>query len=103
MELRGLLGSRHGAGRQRCSVLTEIRDEVRRTNERLVQTNERLVHLEESLSRWIVESEMRTVTAISELAQSGQGLTGFLRDALGLEPRVAQCGREIQVLEERIG
>ncbi|HVS62261.1 MAG TPA: hypothetical protein VMT85_02035 [Thermoanaerobaculia bacterium] len=46
---------------------------------------------------------MRTVTAISELAQSGQGLTGFLRDALGLEPRVAQCGREIQVLEERIG
>ena len=54
-------------------VLTEIRDEVRRTNERVDQTNERLVHLEESLSRRIVESEMRTATAITELAQSVQG------------------------------
>ena len=39
-------------------VLTEIRDEVRgtnervdQTNERVHQTNERLVHLEEALSR----------------------------------------------------
>jgi hypothetical protein len=90
-------------------VLTEIRDEVRgtnervdQTNERVHQTNERLVHLEEALSRRIVESEMRTATAITELAHSVQGLTGFLRDALGLEPRVAQCERDIQELKERV-
>lgn len=84
-------------------VLTEIRDEVRSTNQRVDQTNQRLEQLGESLSRRIVESEMRTATAITELAQSVEGLTGFLREALDLAPRVARCESEIDELKRRVG
>jgi septal ring factor EnvC (AmiA/AmiB activator) len=70
-------------------VLKEIRDEVKKTNARLDQTNARLdqtnarldqtneeVHaMKEELSRRIVESELRTATAITELAGTVRDLT----------------------------
>jgi len=65
-------------------VLKQIRDEGKKTNERLDETNERLnltnertnvtnVRLDQmrdELSRRIVESEMRTATAITALQSS---------------------------------
>jgi hypothetical protein len=49
-------------------ILKSIRDEVKETNARLDQTNTRLESMRDELSRRIVESELRTATAITELA-----------------------------------
>jgi methyl-accepting chemotaxis protein len=90
-------------------LLTEIRDAVRstnvrveETNTRLDQTNERLENLGETLGRRIVESEMRTATAITELAVSVRDMTGLLRDALDLRDRVDHCERDIAELKRRL-
>jgi methyl-accepting chemotaxis protein len=96
-------------------VLTEIRDAVRdtnqkidrtndrldQTNERLDQTNEGLEGLGEILSRRIAESEMRTATALTDLAGSLQGVTALLREALDLRPRVERCERDIAELQRK--
>ncbi len=101
-------------------VLKAIRDEVRRTNERLDRTNERLDQtnerldrvdstlnkriddLRDELSRRIVESEMRTATALTALAGDGRELTSFLRNMMDLRPRVEKCEQEIEALKRRM-
>lgn len=74
-------------------VLKQIREEGKKTNERINETNERLsetnervtetnVHLDQmrdELSRRIVESEMRTATAITALAGTVGDLVTFLK------------------------
>ncbi|MBI4816506.1 MAG: hypothetical protein HY791_09610 [Deltaproteobacteria bacterium] len=69
----------------------ELRAEVRVTNQRLDQTNERLDAMREELSRRIVESEIRTATAITTLAGTVQEMTSFLRKTTELTPRVERC------------
>ena len=73
-------------------ILTDIRDEIRKTNERLDHTslcldatnerldgtNERLELVRDDLGRRITESELRTATAIHEMA----GTLGEVRDLL---------------------
>lgn len=90
-------------------VLKSIRDEVRQTNARLDQangrldqTNERLEVLREELSRRIVESEVRTSTAIADLAGTVREMTALLRNLVDLRPRVERCELEIDVLKQRL-
>jgi hypothetical protein len=86
-------------------ILQSIRDEVRRldlANSRLDQMNGRIDHLEDTLGRRIVESGVRTATAITELAGSVQMSTELLRSQHDLRPRVEKCEREIDALKQRL-
>ncbi|MBI2378588.1 MAG: hypothetical protein HYV07_31605 [Deltaproteobacteria bacterium] len=84
-------------------ILTSIRDEIRTTNTRIdslrSETNERL----DALGRRLVESEIRTATAITELAGTVQELTRFMRKSTELTPRVERCEREIDEIKRRLG
>ena len=83
-------------------ILKEIRDEVRRTNERLDATKERLDAMHAGLSQRIVESELRTATAITELAATVRDMTSVLRAQNDLRPRVDRCERDIAELKGRL-
>lgn len=86
-------------------ILKSIRDEVRglggrvdQTNVSLEQMNGRMDHME----RRIVESELRTATAITDLAGTIQALTDLLKSQHDLRPRVERCEREIDALKSRL-
>lgn len=90
-------------------VLKQIRDEGKKTNERieetngrLNETNVRLEQLREELSRRIVESEMRTATAITALAGNVGELVTFLKQDRDLRPRLEQCEKDIVNLKSRL-
>jgi chromosome segregation ATPase len=99
------------------AVLREIRDEVRGlgvridgTNERvdalstrIDSTNERLETMREELSRRIVDSEIRTSTAIADLAGTVREMTSVLRAANDLRPRVERCEQDIAEMKRRAG
>lgn len=94
-------------------VLKSIRDEVKKTNERLdslgtevKKTNERLDTLREEtsarfdeLGRRIVESEIRTATALTDLAGTVREMTSVLRAQADLRPRVEKCEQDIAELK----
>ncbi len=96
-------------------ILKGIREEVKGTNARIDATNARLDEtnarldgtnvrvdgLREELSRRIVESEIRTSTAIADLAGTVRELTGVLRAQGDLRPRVERCERDIEDLKKR--
>jgi predicted nucleic acid-binding Zn-ribbon protein len=98
-------------------VLRGIRHDVRElgsridgTNERLDRTNERLDALREetnerldAMSRRIVESEVRTSTAIADLAGTVREMTSVLRAANDLRPRVERCELDIAEIKRRVG
>jgi len=90
-------------------VLESIRDEVKHTNSRLDQTNSvldqtnsRIDQMREELSTRIVHSEIRTATAITELAGSVREMTGVVCGALEMRPRVERCEDDIRELRDRI-
>ncbi len=90
-------------------ILKSIHDEIRatngrldQTNGRLDQTNERLEHLREELSQRIVHSEIRTATALTELAGSVREMTGVLKSSIELRPRVERCEQNIAELREEL-
>jgi division protein CdvB (Snf7/Vps24/ESCRT-III family) len=83
-------------------ILAEIRDSVRETNTRLDDTNARLEQMREELSRRIVSSEIRTATALTELAHSVRDVTALLREQHDLRPRVDKCEVEIAELKRRV-
>lgn len=97
-------------------VLIEIRDEIRSTNQRVDRTNERVEHLStrvehlstrfddvsDDLGRRIVESELRTSTAITELHGTVRDIHGLLVDRLDLRDRVERCERDIDELKRRV-
>jgi hypothetical protein len=97
-------------------VLTEIRDEIRGTNSRLDATNSRVdgtnvrvdalqeeVHgMRVELARRIVESEVRTSTAITDLIGTVGEMTSVLRAANDLRPRVERCEQEIAEIKRRV-
>jgi chromosome segregation ATPase len=96
-------------------ILQDIRDDVRAlkgeasgTNHRLDATNQRLDNLKEEvdvlredLGHRIVESEMRTATAITKLAGDVQEMTAVLRASAELRPRVERCERDIAELQRQ--
>lgn len=90
-------------------VLKEIRDDGRRngerideTNARLNETNARLDVLGETLGRRIVESELRTATAIAELAGTVRELSASLKEDRDLRRRVERCEHDIAALKQRL-
>ena len=96
-------------------ILTDIRDAVRETNSRLDETNSRLdatrgelsSRLDETnvrldaLTQRVVESEIRTATAITDLAGTVRDVATLLREQNDLRPRVERCERQIAALERR--
>jgi uncharacterized protein Yka (UPF0111/DUF47 family) len=84
-------------------VLNGIRQELRETRDalgsRLDGTNERL----EDVSRRVVESEIRTSTAIADLAGTVREMTTVLRAANDLRPRVERCEHDIADIKRRVG
>lgn len=94
-------------------ILKSIRDEANRTNSQLAemreelsthigQTNSRLDEMREDLSTRIVHSEIRTATAITELAGTVREMTGVVRTSLELRPRVERCEDDIRDLQIRL-
>jgi division protein CdvB (Snf7/Vps24/ESCRT-III family) len=101
-------------------ILKDIRSEIRetrqdltrridetharldQTNARLDQTNGRLETLGSELSRRIVESEVRTSTAITALAGTVHEMTEVLRRSHDLRPRVERCESDIADLKRRM-
>src|SRR5262245_36289790 len=72
------------------------------TNTRLDTTNARLEAMHEELSQRIVHSEIRTATAIAELAGTVREMTQVLRSSAELRPRVERCENDISELRTRI-
>jgi uncharacterized protein Yka (UPF0111/DUF47 family) len=77
-------------------VLNGIRQELRDTREAL---GSRL----EEVSRRVVESEVRTSTAIADLAGTVREMTSVLRAANDLRPRVERCEHDIADIKRRVG
>jgi len=105
-------------------ILREIRDAARDTNTRVDETNRRLdetnLRLDETnlrldgtnlrldrtreeLGKRIVESEIRTATAITAVAGEIHQIKELLIDRLDLRDRVSACERDIAWLRARIG
>lgn len=94
-------------------VLIEIRQELRETKDELRETkqslNARVDHLSDrielvngDLGRRILESELRTATAIHELGGTLREVHTLLKDR-ALHDRVSRCEREIDDLKHRLG
>lgn len=83
--------------------IAETNARLDQTNARLDQTNAGLHSLREEVSRCIVESEVRTSTAIADLAGSVHEMTAVLRASADLRPRVERCERDIAELKRRAG
>jgi chromosome segregation ATPase len=79
------------------SLREDINAGLDRTNARLDLTNDRL----DLLSRRVVESEVRTSTAIVDLAGAVRELTTVLRAQSDLRPRVERCEQDIEELKQR--
>ena len=97
-------------------VLKQIRDDGKRNGERIDETNARLnemngrinetnVRLEslrDDLGRRIVESELRTATAITELSGSVRELIGVIKEDRDLRGRMERAEKDIAVLKQRL-
>lgn len=87
------------------AVLREIRDEGKRTNERLDQTNERLDQTNESLeqlARRAVETEVRLGTALADVAGSVNELATLIKQDRDLRQRVERCEHDIAELKTKL-
>lgn len=83
-------------------ILSDIRDAVRETNTRLDETRTELSARIDQTNTRIVESELRTATAITDLAGSVRELSTLLREQHDLRPRVERCEQQIAALERRL-
>jgi chromosome segregation ATPase len=101
-------------------ILKGIRDEIRETNLRIDglrdETREGTCGLREEVragladvrgevaevSRRVVESEIRTATAITDLAGTVREMTSVLRSQHDLRPRIERCERDIDDLKRRL-
>jgi uncharacterized coiled-coil DUF342 family protein len=82
--------------------LDETNARLNETNARLNETNARIDHLREDLGRRIVESELRTATAITELAGTVRDLVTTLKEDRDLRGRVERCEKDIAALKQRL-
>jgi chromosome segregation ATPase len=101
--LREIRDEIHKTNEQLDGVRNELSVRIDRTNERLDGTNERLEELRSELSRRIVDSEVRTATAITALAGAIGDVKQLLADRLDVQDRVARCEQDIALLKERVG
>jgi hypothetical protein len=85
------------------SSVDELRTEMRTDLEAVrTELHEGLASVRDELSRRIVDSEVRTSTAITELAGSVREMTGVLRVQHDLRPRVERCERDIDDLKRTV-
>ncbi len=84
-------------------ILRDIRAGIEKTNERVDALREDANARLDLLSRRIVESEVRTSTAIVDLAGTVREMTTVLRAQSDLRPRVERCERDIEELRQRSG
>ena len=90
-EVRSVKTELHSVKTELHSVKTEL---SARIDELRSDTNERF----EEMEHQITESEIRTATAITELAGNVRELTIFFRKQSDLHPRVERCERDITEL-----
>jgi len=94
-------------------ILKDIRTEIRDTRQdlsvrldamrdELSSTRNELSNTRNELSRRIVESEIRTSTAITKLAGTVHELSEVLRASYDLRPRVERCEHDIADLKRRL-
>jgi chromosome segregation ATPase len=98
-----LTGIRQELRDSRDSLRQELRDTRESLGSRIDSTNERLDTLREELSRRIVDSEIRTSTAIADLTGTVREMTSVLRAANDLRPRVERCEHDIADIKRRVG
>jgi chromosome segregation ATPase len=88
------------------SLKGETRDEIRGLKVELHETRDelsgRIDAMREELSRRIVDSEIRTSTAIVELAGTVHEMTEVLRASHDLRPRVERCEQDIADIRRRL-
>jgi hypothetical protein len=102
-------------------ILIEIREDVRATHLHVDQVEqklgERIDRLEgrvdglearfetrfDAVERQIVESEIRTATAINDLAGTMRDVGDMFRDRFELRDRVTRCELDIDDLKHRVG
>jgi DNA anti-recombination protein RmuC len=102
-----LKGIRSSVDELRAEVRTElkaVRTEMK-TELNAVRADLRaeLQETREELSRHIVESEIRTATAIAELAGTVRDMTSVLRAQHDLRPRLERCEHDIDELKRVVG
>jgi uncharacterized coiled-coil DUF342 family protein len=83
--------------------LGQVREEIQNTNARVDQTNERLDTFRDELGRRLVESEIRTSTAMADLVGTVREVRDLLSDRLDLRDRVERCERDIDSLKTHVG
>lgn len=87
-------------------ILGEVRDELKGLSGRVDVLTERVDRVEERLDemgRSIVEAEVRTATALTELAGAVQSVKDLLVDRLALHDRVTGCETEIRGIKKHVG
>ena len=89
-------------GRRNGERIDETNARLNETNARLNETNARLEQLQDNLGRRIVESELRTATAITELAGTVRELIADIRTDRDLRQRVERCEKDIASLKTRL-
>ena len=82
--------------------LNETNARLNEMNGRLNETNTRLETLREDLGRRIVDSEMRTATAITDLAGTVRELVSVIKEDRDLRGRVDRCEKDIAALKQRL-
>ena len=105
--LRGIRSEMSGMRTELKAEIGELRTEMRATRTELkaelselrTDTNSRF----EELTRRVVESEIRTSTAITDLAGTVRDMTSVLRASHDLRPRLERCERDIEELKRRPG
>ena len=80
----------------------DVRDEFRSTHVRLDTTRDNLSRSIDALRNHVVESELRTATAITDLAGSVRELTSVLSAQSDLRPRVERCEGDIAQIKQRL-
>ena len=93
-EVRGMRGEMSGIRGE----MSGIRGEVRGNRKELVRLGTRV----DEMGRHIVASELRTATAISDLAGTVNELTVVLREQADLRPRVEKNEHDIAALKQRV-
>ena len=81
------------------AVLKEIRDEARKTNERLDQTNERLDRLE----RRQTETEVKLATELVAVSTAVREVGDLLRANVTVRAKVDEHEARIAALERKVG
>ncbi len=84
-------------------ILKQIRDEARKTNERLDQTNERLDQTNERLGKLEhrqSETEVRLASELVALSKAVDGVRDLLATRLDLKEKVDEHERRIVALEQ---